>query len=320
VGVTALLRQPLHHPAELKGAALKPELEALRQVSREANGASALLGRALITTWSNEGPYFQPFLALYAIPDLYRDGKLTLFVTPQAPSYGMARRSALEVSGLVASMFPSLTAQEAQDRAAPAHSAHRRNHHRHRHGGHLLRRAWSRSQTGQFPPGSTTLPGIIPGRQSSDARDLRESEQAESLEQFQTGAACFTNQYEAFTLGELTDPATGGPTHVNGALTLGENIADNGGIRAAHSAALPFFPKGKAFAGLTAEQQFFVAYGQSWCEAYGPDAAHSLLQYDPHAPAKARVNVTLSNFGRFAEAFSCTAAGPMVAVNAGEIW
>ncbi len=137
---------------------------------------------------------------------------------------------------------------------------------------------------------------------------------------FKTRAACFVDQYNAFVVDGVTDPATGAPAHVDGAQTLGENIADNGGIRTAFAAATPYFPKAKKVAGFTPQQQFFVAAGQIWCEKDGPAAALRQLQQDVHSPAKARVNDTLSNFEEFSKAFQCAGGSKMTSQNACVIW
>jgi len=103
--------------------------------------------------------------------------------------------------------------------------------------------------------------------------------------------------------------------HINGKLTEGENIADLGGLKIAlqayrNSAA------GRAetgtLDGLTAEQRFFVAYGQSFREAMRPEALRLQLATDPHAPGKYRVIAPLANLPDFARAFSCPAEhGPL---------
>ncbi len=137
---------------------------------------------------------------------------------------------------------------------------------------------------------------------------------------FEQRAQCFVTQYEGFELQGVTDPETGKPAHVDGTFTLGENIADNGGIRAAYAAAEPYFPSGKSALGFTPQQQFFLASAQGWCEKIGAEKSLELLQWDPHSPTKARVNVSFSNFDRFAAAFSCKPNDAMVAKPACQIW
>jgi putative endopeptidase len=121
---------------------------------------------------------------------------------------------------------------------------------------------------------------------------------------FEERAACFVAQYSSFEVPEAIDAATSRPRTVDGAVTLGENIADNGGMRAAYDAAQKFFARTPTTAGFTPEQQFFVAGAQMWCETMGADAAHESLDSDVHAVGRARVNVTVSNFERSQMRFS----------------
>jgi putative endopeptidase len=122
---------------------------------------------------------------------------------------------------------------------------------------------------------------------------------------FEQRAVCLVNQYGNFTaVGDLK---------VNGRLTLGENIADTGGVHLAYAA----FEKalnGKSPApidGLTAPQRFFVAAAQAWCgNATDQDKRRRVLT-DPHAPNEFRVNGVVTNEPAFARAFSCPVGAPM---------
>jgi putative endopeptidase len=136
---------------------------------------------------------------------------------------------------------------------------------------------------------------------------------------FDEKAKCFVDQYSAFPIPEAIDPATQAPRTVDGQLTLGENIADNGGIRVAFDAASKFFASNKAIAGFTPEQQFFVAAAQVWCSTMSAEEANEQLASDVHSPGRARVNVSLSNFDRFAAAFACSPSDKM-ARNTCKIW
>lgn len=102
---------------------------------------------------------------------------------------------------------------------------------------------------------------------------------------------------------------------VDGALTLGENIADLGGLTIAHLA-MQRAHDGQAPApidGLTADQRFFLAWAQVWRRNYREEELKLRLTTDVHAPAKFRVNGPLSNMDSFQEAFGCKAGDPMVA-------
>ena len=111
--------------------------------------------------------------------------------------------------------------------------------------------------------------------------------------------------------------------HLNGELTLGENVADNGGLRIALMALKRTMSKAdlaKKVNGFTAEQRFFLGFGQVWCGQYTPEAARLRAQTDPHSPGEYRANGTVSNMPEFAEAFGCKAGDAMVRENACRVW
>lgn len=103
--------------------------------------------------------------------------------------------------------------------------------------------------------------------------------------------------------------------HVNGRLTLGENIADYGGLLTAYDAlqrALQRNGRPGPIEGFTPEQRFFLAYAQSWRTHVRPEALRNRVTVDPHAPEQWRVNGPLSNMPAFAQAFGCRPGDPMV--------
>ncbi len=117
---------------------------------------------------------------------------------------------------------------------------------------------------------------------------------------------CFVNEYSAFV-------GPGG-VHENGKLTLGENTADNGGLRLASMALIAdlagrTLPKAD---GLTQQQRFFLAFGQIWCTNETDETARLRLQTDPHSLPEFRVNGVVSNMPEFEKAFGCKAGAPMV--------
>jgi putative endopeptidase len=122
---------------------------------------------------------------------------------------------------------------------------------------------------------------------------------------FEKRAACLVDQYGAFTaIGDLK---------VNGRLTLGENIADAGGLHLAY-AALEKALKGTApppIDGLTAPQRFFVAYAQAWCSNASDQEKRRRVLTDPHSPNEFRVNGVVANEPAFTRAFSCPVGAPM---------
>jgi len=116
---------------------------------------------------------------------------------------------------------------------------------------------------------------------------------------FETRTAKLAEQFDAYAPAE--------ELHINGKLTLGENIADLGGLLVAYDA-FKLTEQGKSNAridGLAADQRFFLAFAQAWRTAQRPAQLRLQLQADEHAPAKFRVNGALGNVPAFAQAFAC---------------
>ena len=113
-----------------------------------------------------------------------------------------------------------------------------------------------------------------------------------------------------------------GDVKVNGQLTLGENVADLGGLILAYRAwvteTVGKNPPTKD--GLSPMQRFFVGYAQSWCANTRPETARMRAITDSHAPEKYRANGVVSNMPEFAQAFSCKAGQPMVREPACRVW
>lgn len=125
---------------------------------------------------------------------------------------------------------------------------------------------------------------------------------------------CLVDQYNAFEV----LPGV----HVNGQLTLGENIADLGGVKLAYRAykALRKDAEPVVAGGFTEDQQFFLAVGQTWCSKSTDEIARMLVQIDPHSPPEFRVRGALSNLPEFAEAFDCKPGTPYHPDNVCEVW
>jgi putative endopeptidase len=101
--------------------------------------------------------------------------------------------------------------------------------------------------------------------------------------------------------------------HINGKLSLGENIADLGGLLVAYDA-FKLTPQGKGeekIGGLTPDQRFFLSYAQTWRTAQRPEQLRLQVQSNEHAPAKFRTNGPLSDTPAFARAFACKSGDPM---------
>jgi len=110
--------------------------------------------------------------------------------------------------------------------------------------------------------------------------------------------------------------------HINGKLTLGENIADLGGLEVAWDA-WKLAQDGKPDAerdGLAPGQRFFLSFAQAWRTQQRPEALRLQVQSNEHAPAKYRVNAPVSNMPAFATAFSCKAGDPMARKLRVDIW
>ncbi len=101
--------------------------------------------------------------------------------------------------------------------------------------------------------------------------------------------------------------------HVNGELTLGENIADLGGMIIAYTAFknATANKKDAMIGGLNADQRFFINFAQIWRTHFRKDEAIQRLYTDPHSPPKSRVMVVLANFPEFYKAFNVTEKNKM---------
>ena len=103
--------------------------------------------------------------------------------------------------------------------------------------------------------------------------------------------------------------------HVNGKLTLGENIGDLGGLTIAYTSlqkTLAGKPRPAPIDGFTPEQRFFLNWAQVWRQTIRPEAQRVRLATDPHSPGQFRVNGPLGNMPEFFSAFGCAAGSPMV--------
>jgi putative endopeptidase len=151
------------------------------------------------------------------------------------------------------------------------------------------------------------------GRKFDGNGNLRDWWTSADGTEFDKRAACIDRQYSGFTAVD--------DMKLNGKLTLGENTADNGGVRIALMA-LEDVLKGKEtkLDGFTPEQRFFLGYAQIWCETATPQYFRQQVLTNPHSPGQFRVNGTLQNMPEFQKAFSCTAGQPMVSANACRVW
>ena len=133
-------------------------------------------------------------------------------------------------------------------------------------------------------------------------------------EQFDKLEECFVNEYDSFVVVD--------DVHIKGKLTLGENTADNGGLRIAHMALLDVLgtTPTKEVDGFTPEQRFFISFGQIWCANQTPQTMRLQALSDEHSAPRFRVNAVVSNMPEFAKAFGCKANSPMVRKPACRVW
>ena len=152
------------------------------------------------------------------------------------------------------------------------------------------------------------------GRKFDPQGNLKDWWTPEDAREFEKRAQCFIDEYSAFM------PLDG--VHLNGKLTLGENSADNGGVRLAFMALMDSLkdkPQPK-IDGYTPEQRFFLGWGQVWCQNVRPEMSRMLVQVDPHSPGRERVNGVLQNMPEFRQAFACRVGQPMVREQACRVW
>ncbi|MBZ5613139.1 MAG: M13 family metallopeptidase [Acidobacteriia bacterium] len=132
--------------------------------------------------------------------------------------------------------------------------------------------------------------------------------------EFQQRAQCVVDQYSGYTI--IDD------IKINGKLTNGEDLADLGGTLLAYLAWKEDTKDQKLepLDGLTPDQRFFVAYGQSWCTNEREENKRLRATVDPHSPEKYRTNGVVANMPEFRAAFHCKPGQPMVRENACRVW
>jgi len=136
------------------------------------------------------------------------------------------------------------------------------------------------------------------GRQYDAEGNLKDWWTKEDADKFNAKAQQVVEQYNKYTV--LND------LHVNGLLTLGENIADIGGIAIAYEA-FKNTAQGKSnekIDGLTPDQRFFLSAAQVWRVKKRPETVRTRIQTDPHSPEQFRVNGPLSNLPEFYKTFN----------------
>ncbi|MCA1825743.1 MAG: M13 family metallopeptidase [Myxococcales bacterium] len=157
------------------------------------------------------------------------------------------------------------------------------------------------------------------GRKFDGDGNLHEWWSPEVTKAFTERAECVAKQYDGYVAVE--------DVHLNGHLTLGENIGDIGGLKMMISALRASMGRDTQQKTLHVpgwelgpEQQAFIAFGQVWCTNYRPEAARTQALTNPHSTAQWRVNGPASDNPDFAKAFSCAAGSPMAPANRCTVW
>lgn len=140
----------------------------------------------------------------------------------------------------------------------------------------------------------------------------------EDQKAFDQREECLLKEYDSFV--PVHD------VHLNGKLTLGENTADNGGLRIADMALQSQLAKKlqkekeEKVDGFTPEQQLFLAWGQVWCQNETEQIIRLYAATDPHSPGEFRVNGVVRNMPEFRRAWGCKSGAPMAPENACRVW
>jgi putative endopeptidase len=152
------------------------------------------------------------------------------------------------------------------------------------------------------------------GRKFDAAGNLRDWWTEADAKQFSDRTQCIVDQYAQYVVVD--------DVHINSRLTLGEDVADLGGLILAHIAWLAQTAAEtlQAKDGLTPDQRFFVGYAQWACEIQRPENLRLHAKIDPHSPGRYRVNGLVVNIPEFAHAFSCPATAPMVKKDPCRVW
>jgi putative endopeptidase len=153
--------------------------------------------------------------------------------------------------------------------------------------------------------------------------NLREWQTAQDRKAFTERTDCVANEYSGFEAAPAHDDVSA--QKLNGRLTLGENTADNGGLRIAYMALLDTLAtQGKTINdkidGYTEEQRYFLGFAQVWCQNQTEQASRQSALVDPHSPGRWRVNGSVQNFDQFGKAFGCTKGQPMFPVSSCRVW
>jgi putative endopeptidase len=153
--------------------------------------------------------------------------------------------------------------------------------------------------------------------------NLREWQTDEDRKKFVERTDCEVAEYDGF---EASPAHDGMPAqNLKGKLTLGENTADNGGLRIAWLALLDTLAAehktiDDKVDGYTEAQRYFLSFGQIWCQNQTDESARQSALTDPHSPGRWRTNGSVQNFEEFGKAFGCKKGQPMYPANSCRVW
>ncbi len=156
------------------------------------------------------------------------------------------------------------------------------------------------------------------GSHYDEKGNLRNWFTASDRQAFDQMTSCLVQEYSSFQA--LPD------LRLDGSLSVGENTADNGGLRIAYEAFHEFLSQqppaqqSRKLDGYTPDQRFFLGYAQSWCETRNPEYQRVRGKTDPHPPGEFRVNGSVQNFEQFGRAFECHVGQPMMPRNPCRVW
>src|SRR5450631_3926218 len=152
------------------------------------------------------------------------------------------------------------------------------------------------------------------GRQFDAKGNLKDWWTKKDADEFIKRATCISDQYSQYTVVD--------EVKINGKLTLGEDVADLGGMILAYNAwkSATAAKKLEPVGGFTPEQRFFIGFAQWDCGDERPESKRASAITNPHSPEEYRINGVVSNMPEFAKAFSCKAGQPMVRPQMCRVW
>ena len=153
--------------------------------------------------------------------------------------------------------------------------------------------------------------------------NMREWQTANDRKAFTERTDCEVKEYDGFEASPAHDGMAA--QNLKGKLTLGENTADNGGLRIAYMALLDTLAaEHKTIAdkidGYTEAQRYFLSFGQIWCQNQTDQSARQSALTDPHSPGRWRTNGSVQNFDEFGKAFGCKKGQPMYPEQSCRVW